>query len=70
MTPKMSSYLIAFIVSDLVNTNVSQVDSAVPTVEPVSSADLNLPVINIWTRKDAVNMTKYEIRLPCSSPPI
>lgn len=48
ITPKMSTYLVAFIVSDLVNTNVSK-GIQQPT---------NLPEINIWTRKEVADMTK------------
>lgn len=49
VTPKMSSYLVAFIVSDLVNTNVS---------DPADEQANNLPTINIYTRKEVADMTK------------
>lgn len=48
VTPKMSSYLVAYQVSDLVNTNVTQKEQP-----------KDLPVINIYTRKDVSDMTKY-----------
>lgn len=48
ITPRMSTYLIAFIASTLVNTNVSR-----PEEHP------NLPVINIWSREDVADMTGY-----------
>ncbi|XP_037030897.1 aminopeptidase N isoform X2 [Bradysia coprophila] len=48
ITPKMSTYLVAFIVSDLVIANVSTV--------PLAS---NLPRINIWTRKEVADMAGY-----------
>lgn len=44
----MSSYLVAYQVSDLVNTNVTQKEQP-----------KDLPVINIYTRKDVSDMTKY-----------
>lgn len=44
----MSTYLVAFIVSDLVIANVTNL--------PLSS---NLPRINIWTRKDVADMAGY-----------
>lgn len=47
VTPQMSTYLIAFIVSTLVNTNVSR--ETLP----------NLPAINIWAREDVADMTGY-----------
>lgn len=48
ITPKMSTYLVAFIVSDLVIANVTNL--------PLSS---NLPRINIWTRKEVADMAGY-----------
>lgn len=44
----MSSYLVAFIVSNLVNTNVTQTEEL----------PKDLPAINIWTRKDVADMTR------------
>lgn len=44
----MSTYLVAFMVTDLVNTNASRGLSP-PT---------DLPEINIWTRKDVADMTR------------
>lgn len=44
----MSTYLIAFIVSTLVNTNVSQHET-LP----------DLPIINFWSREDVADMTGY-----------
>lgn len=48
ITPKMSTYLVAFTVSDLVIANVSDV--------PLPP---NLPRINIWTRKEVDDMARY-----------
>lgn len=48
ITPKMSTYLVAFMVSDLVNTNASR---------GVSLPE-DMPEINIWTRKDVADMTR------------
>lgn len=41
----MSTYLVAFIVSNLVNTNASRFDVA--------------PRINVWTRPEVADMTNY-----------
>lgn len=49
----MSTYLVAFIVSDLVNTNASH-ELAQPT---------RLPVINVWARKNVASMTKYTMNI-------
>lgn len=47
----MSTYLVAFMVTDLVKTNVTH----------SMETPANLPEINIWTRKDLADMTKYEM---------
>lgn len=47
----MSTYLVAFIVSNLVNAN-----AAAQHVPPTS---VSLPQINIWTRPEVVDMTNY-----------
>lgn len=43
----MPTYLVAFIVSNLVKSNVSDDDS------------VKFPVVNIWTRPETTGMTKY-----------
>lgn len=48
VTPIMSTYLVAFIVSDLVNTNVSK------GIQQTAQ----FPEINIWTRREVADMTK------------
>lgn len=48
ITPKMSTYLVAFIVSDLVVANVTNLPP-----------DSELPRIQIWTRKDVNHMAGY-----------
>lgn len=50
VTPKMSTYLVAFMVTDLIKTNVSQAKKP---------ADNRLPEINIWTRRNVADMTQY-----------
>lgn len=52
VTPKMSTYLIGFIVSNLVNTNVSR-----PQDTP------KLPEINFWARKEVADMTGFSYRM-------
>lgn len=47
----MSTYLVAFIVSNLVKSNVSENDSN------------KLPAVNIWTRPETTGMTKYAHKL-------
>lgn len=49
ITPKMSTYLVAFMVTDLVKTNTKS----------SSPQDQSLPEINIWSRKEAADMTQY-----------
>lgn len=49
VTPEMSTYLVAFMISDLVNTNASR-----GVQQPAS-----LPSINIWTRSNVADMTKW-----------
>lgn len=53
VTPNMSTYLVAFMVSDLVNTNAST----------DIGETLKMPKINIWSRKNVADMTKYEIEI-------
>lgn len=48
ITPKMSTYLVAFMVTDLIKTN--------PTKS--NKIDPELPNINIWSRKEAADMTQ------------
>lgn len=48
ITPKMSTYLVAFMVTDLIRTNPTK---SAPT-------DPDLPSINIWSRKEAADMTQ------------
>lgn len=48
MTPRMSTYLVAFMASNLVKTNASE--SAIK--------DAKLPQINIFTRKEVADMTQ------------
>ena len=50
-TPPMPTYLVAFIVSDLVKSNVSDND-------PITT-----PTVNIWTKPETTGMTKYAHRL-------
>lgn len=49
ITPKMSTYLVAFMVTDLIKTN------------PIKSNEIDpdLPNINIWSRKEAADMTQF-----------
>lgn len=53
ITPKMSTYLVAFIVSELVKSNHSEEDED----------QTLLPRIDIWTRPESAGMTKYPYRL-------
>lgn len=48
ITPNMSTYLVAFMATNLVNTNVSH------SIEK----DATLPEINIWSRKEVADMTQ------------
>lgn len=48
ITPKMSTYLVAFMVTDLIKTNPTK---STPT-------DPDLPDISIWSRNEAADMTQ------------
>ncbi|KAL5282628.1 hypothetical protein ACFFRR_005619 [Megaselia abdita] len=50
-TPRMPTYLVAFIVSDLIKSNVTDNDL------------IKSPVVNIWTRPETTGMTKYAHKL-------
>lgn len=48
ITPKMSTYLVAFMITDLVKTNPTK----------TTPIDPDLPIISIWCRKEAADMTQ------------
>lgn len=50
-TPKMSSYLIAFHLSNLHRSEVKR------------DTEVNLPTVNIYTRKEVSKMTNYSFKL-------
>lgn len=47
ITPRMSTYLVAFMATNLVKTNAS-----------TAIKDAKLPQINIWSRKEVADMTQ------------
>lgn len=48
VTPKMSTYLVAFMITDLVKSNPTRIAATNP----------DLPNISIWSRKEATDMTQ------------
>lgn len=48
ITPRMSTYLVAFMASNLVKTNASE----------TAIKNAKLPQINIWSRKEVADMTQ------------